>query len=75
MGIPITDRYSYEGQSFTVSKKGAAVAERSYAPDWELGCKVVGSITADASNFSSPDCKKINNAPSVRVKVISCDHS
>jgi len=37
------------------------------------GSKVVGSIPSHACNFSTPDCKKINKAPSVWVKVICSD--
>jgi len=36
------------------------LAESSKAPDRELTFKVVGSSPGRASNFSIPDCKKIN---------------
>jgi len=47
--------------------------EWSNEPDWEQISKVVASIPGYASNFSTPDCKKINKAPSARVIVFFSD--
>jgi len=43
-----------------------------WAPD--LRSKVVGSIPSHASNFSTPDCKKINKSPSGRLIVVFSDY-
>jgi len=43
------------------------VAKRSKTSDWEPRSEVVGLIPNHASNFTSSDCKKINNASIVRV--------
>jgi len=55
---------------------GVAVAERSWAPDREQRSKglLFLSPAAHASIFSTLDCKKINQAPSVRVIVICSEH-
>jgi len=49
------------------------VAECSQAPDWELRSKNMGPIPSNASNFSIPDCNKINKADLVWVIEI-CSH-
>jgi len=57
-------------------KKDVALAERSKTPDWEQRSKIVDSIPGPpCQQFFNPGLqKKINQAPSVRVKVIRSDH-
>jgi len=50
------------------------MAYKSYAPDWGSISEVADSIPDNAGKFQPQIAKKINNAPSVKVKIESRNH-